>query len=403
VAEDKQSRTSFLTSPRRTRLRKVAFQIHLYGGLGAGLMLVALGASGSAIVLREPIQFALHRISHPKPMPSGPASLDRALQDFLATHAGSTIKSVDGFDRTDGLLALDTNTTSSSRDRYYFIDRATGRQVAAHESLSAALDFLDDFHRNLLAGRKGRGVNGIVALLFCATVLSGLIVWWPGMARWSRSIFVNWSLSWKRINYDSHSAIGFWCFSFLLLMSVTATVLATPSIASLFQSADKEERHHHSHNSSGAANAQTGKQLQVQGDGSSKDPRSHMKHDRTAPQGHAIDEMVQALSQTGYQLRAVELDDSGAPARLELEKGRNTEIADWDAQQRTIRSLQESSIPGISLDAHGFVDVLHFGRIGGIWTQSLWAAMGLSPIAMVVTGFLMWWNRVLSKRLQRHQ
>jgi uncharacterized iron-regulated membrane protein len=265
VVQDTKSKASFLASPRQTWLRKVAFQIHLFAGLGIGLMMLVLGASGSAIVLREPIQFALHRISHPQPMLSGSASLDRTVQDFLSSHPGSTIKAVDGFDRTDDLLALDTDTSASSRDRYYFIDRATGKQVAAHESLSAALDFLDDFHRNLLAGRKGRGVNGIVALLFCVTVLSGLVVWWPGMARWSRSIFVNWSLSWKRINYDLHSAIGFWCFSFLLLMSVTATVLATPSITALFQGAGKEERHHHSHNSSGVTNTQTEKQIHVNG------------------------------------------------------------------------------------------------------------------------------------------
>ena len=362
-------------------------------------MMLVLGASGSAIVLREPIQFALHRISRPHPMPSSPASLDRTVQDFLSAHPGSTIKAVDGLDRTDDLLALDTNTSSSSRDRYYFIDRATGKQVTAHESLSAALDFLDDFHRNLLAGRKGRGVNGIVALLFCATVLSGLVVWWPGMVRWSRSIFVNWSLSWKRINYDLHSAIGFWCFLFLLLMSATATVLATPSITALFQGAGREERHHHSHNSSGDANAQNERKIQVNGGGSSKNQPSHVRHDPSNAQPHGIDEMLQALSQPGYQLQAVELDDSGEPTRLELKRRKNTAIADWNAQSRIITSFQESSIPGISLDAHGLVDVLHFGRIGGIWTQSLWAIMGLSPIAMVVTGFLMWWNRVLSKRL----
>jgi uncharacterized iron-regulated membrane protein len=117
-------------------------------------------------------------------------------------------------------------------------------------------------------------------------------------------------------------------------------------------------------------------------------------------QEQGIDEMLRILSQPGYQLHAVELDGSGEPTRLELKRGRNTAIADWDAESRAITSFQASSIPGISLDAHGLIDVLHFGRIGGIWTQSLWAIMGLSPIAMVATSFLMWWNRVLSKRLR---
>lgn len=53
---------------------------------------------------------------------------------------------------------------------------------------------------------------------------------------------------------------------------------------------------------------------------------------------------------------------------------------------------------------------LHFGRINGIgipcdgpglcdWaTKSLWAALGLVPAAMFVTGALMWWNRVIRRK-----
>jgi uncharacterized iron-regulated membrane protein len=56
---------------------------------------------------------------------------------------------------------------------------------------------------------------------------------------------------------------------------------------------------------------------------------------------------------------------------------------------------------------------LHFGRIGGIgipctvrsglcdWTtKAVWAFFGLAPGAMFVTGAIMWWNRVVRKRIQ---
>ncbi|MBZ5636397.1 MAG: PepSY domain-containing protein [Acidobacteriia bacterium] len=56
---------------------------------------------------------------------------------------------------------------------------------------------------------------------------------------------------------------------------------------------------------------------------------------------------------------------------------------------------------------------LHFGRINGIgipcrgpglcdtMTKLVWAVFGLAPAGMVVTGALMWWNRVVRKRLRR--
>ena len=55
---------------------------------------------------------------------------------------------------------------------------------------------------------------------------------------------------------------------------------------------------------------------------------------------------------------------------------------------------------------------LHFGRIGGIGipctirsglcdfaTKTVWALFGLAPAAMVVTGAVMWWNRVVRKKV----
>jgi hypothetical protein len=56
---------------------------------------------------------------------------------------------------------------------------------------------------------------------------------------------------------------------------------------------------------------------------------------------------------------------------------------------------------------------LHFGRINGIgipcngpglcdWTTKfIWAAFGLAPAGMFVTGAVMWWNRVVRKKLRR--
>jgi uncharacterized iron-regulated membrane protein len=43
---------------------------------------------------------------------------------------------------------------------------------------------------------------------------------------------------------------------------------------------------------------------------------------------------------------------------------------------------------------------LHYGSFGGHWTRVLWIFMGLVPGVLSVSGFLMWWNRVIAKRLQ---
>jgi len=46
-----------------------------------------------------------------------------------------------------------------------------------------------------------------------------------------------------------------------------------------------------------------------------------------------------------------------------------------------------------------FLIQLHFGRFGGVWVRFLWAALGLLPCVLFVTGFVLWWTRVVRRRL----
>ena len=42
---------------------------------------------------------------------------------------------------------------------------------------------------------------------------------------------------------------------------------------------------------------------------------------------------------------------------------------------------------------------LHFGRFGGLWVRWLWVLLGLLPAALFVTGFALWWTRVVRRWL----
>jgi uncharacterized iron-regulated membrane protein len=44
---------------------------------------------------------------------------------------------------------------------------------------------------------------------------------------------------------------------------------------------------------------------------------------------------------------------------------------------------------------------LHFGRFAGLPSKLVWTVFGLVPAALVTTGILMWWDRVLRPRLGR--
>jgi uncharacterized iron-regulated membrane protein len=57
-----------------------------------------------------------------------------------------------------------------------------------------------------------------------------------------------------------------------------------------------------------------------------------------------------------------------------------------------------AGVPTLSVDdAIAAVVRLHFGRAFGYGIEVLWAALGLLPVALVLTGIITWWHRVLRK------
>jgi uncharacterized iron-regulated membrane protein len=87
---------------------------------------------------------------------------------------------------------------------------------------------LIDMHAELLAGRLGRRINGIGAFAVLLSALTGLFIWWPGIKRWRLSLTLHRGVSWKRFNWDLHSAMGFWSFAFTVVFAVSGLYLAYP-------------------------------------------------------------------------------------------------------------------------------------------------------------------------------
>jgi uncharacterized iron-regulated membrane protein len=46
-----------------------------------------------------------------------------------------------------------------------------------------------------------------------------------------------------------------------------------------------------------------------------------------------------------------------------------------------------------------FLIRMHFGRFGPLWVRFLWAVLGLLPAVLFVTGFVLWWTRVVRTRI----
>jgi len=95
-------------------------------------------------------------------------------------------------------------------------------------SLVPSVEWIVDLHENLLFGKTGRFVNGIGAICLISLCFTGAVIWWPGIANWRRALTVNWKSSFARINWDLHSALGFWSLPFALMWGISGLYFAFP-------------------------------------------------------------------------------------------------------------------------------------------------------------------------------
>ena len=104
------------------------------------------------------------------------------------------------------------------------------------------VQWLVELHTNLLAGSVGRLVNGIGAASLTLLCLTGAIIWWPGVKHWRRSLKVDWNTNFPRINWDLHSALGFWLFLIVLLWGISGLYFVFPRAFSVFFVFDPADR-----------------------------------------------------------------------------------------------------------------------------------------------------------------
>lgn len=81
---------------------------------------------------------------------------------------------------------------------------------------------VEQLHRGLVAGPMGKLVMGVNATVFLFILGTGLVLWWPVARKALRPrLTVKWDSSWRRLNHDFHISLGFYASLFLLIMALT--------------------------------------------------------------------------------------------------------------------------------------------------------------------------------------
>jgi uncharacterized iron-regulated membrane protein len=353
------------------------FQIHLWTGITVGLYISVVCVTGSALVYRIDMQRAAHPtlFTPGTGRPTHPAIVLERVRDAFPADRVSFVEAPSRtrpvylayLRRGDDFPAV-------------LADPADGR-VLGEVPQHSVIRTLQELHFDLLAGRRGRIANGIGAVLLLVLCLTGMVIWWPGLANWRRSLTVRPTRNWRRASWDLHSATGFWTVVLIAMWAVTGLYFAFPS---QFRAAVNWISPLTVTEPPSSAPAVPGERRQswreLVARAEQQRPGEHVARMVPPPDDSAA--FVVMFSKT-----------------MPLPGGR-ADLTPVYLDQYTGAVLPSPvvtrSIGDVVMDWAGW---LHVGAFGGSAVRLAWCVLGLAPPLLFITGFTMWWLRVVRSRM----
>ncbi|MEY3975769.1 MAG: hypothetical protein RLZZ33_824 [Pseudomonadota bacterium] len=362
-------------------MRRFVFKIHVWVGLVAGLHIVLLGLSGSALVFRADIE--RWQVSNwlTVQLRDERFSLDEAvahaLREYPARELSKVLVPATAHESIEVVLQLRNPPTLKAADLIsVYVDPYSLRILGERRRAAGIMWYLQDFHYALLAGELGLKINGIAALALLALALSGPVLWWPGSGRWRSALNIRRQPAAARWR-DIHGASGIISWLAIMLITLTGLYFAFRGTATAVLTL-----------ASGAASVTPPAVLYHPATESSRDapltfaPLSVMlQNAREAEPTARFDELRPARTLQRPASLSFRLPGDNVPGRHRMF---------LDPTTGTVLRVDRFD----SLDAGGrlFASMVpwHFGSFGGRLTQWLWFLVGLIPAMLLGSGLWLW-------------
>ena len=88
---------------------------------------------------------------------------------------------------------------------------------------------MHDLHgRMLIEGAAGRQFVGWLGVFMCGLGLSGIVMWWPRPGQWKAAFKVRFGQSALRVNRELHGAVGIWGLIVFMIVSFSGVYIVFP-------------------------------------------------------------------------------------------------------------------------------------------------------------------------------
>ncbi|MBC1218646.1 PepSY domain-containing protein [Nostoc sp. UCD121] len=361
------------------KLRHLAFQLHRYLGLAAGLVIIIVGLTGSLLVFEEEINHFLLEFQFGKITPQQQqVSILSVIDKVKAAYPDPSLSfSFLGLPQEpDQPIQLQLQSPNKPTLEV-IINPYTGKILGDRLSDYTIMSVIYNLHYSLLAGDTGIAIVGIAALLLFILSITGIILW-PGWRKLISGFKIKWNGHIKRTNFDIHKVVGIITAVFLALTAFTGFfwnfyTYADPVIYAVTFSP---------------------KPIEPESKPIPGKPPLALK-DLLQRADAALPGAVNTYISFPTSPKAVFMLGKRFPEEKEVWRSR-VYLDQYTGEVLHIRNSRSLSVGDEVMDAF---NPLHYGTFGGLATRILYVLVGLAPTILSVTGFVMWRYRYRSKLL----
>lgn len=350
--------------------------VHKWSSIVCTVFMLMLCITGLPLIFHEEIDELLHEQVKAADVPAGTpvANLDQVVANGLAREPGQVVHFLiwDPHDPNSLILSVNKSlNVDPSTNRFVRVDAHTATYLDSPDVTGRFTYIMLKLHTDMFAGLPGKLFLGLMGILFCAAIVSGIVVYAPSMRklkfgtyRRDRTRVVRW--------LDIHNLAGIALVMWMLVVGFTGVINTWADLV-----------------------------IKIWQFGQLAEMTAHYR-DRTVPEKlFSIDAAVQTALRAEPAMKPSFVAYPGTlfsskshyavflrgntpltarllkPALIDAESGQVTDSRELPWYVSTLLISQP----------------LHFGDYGGMPLKIIWAILDIATIVILITGLYLWLRR----------